>query len=588
MPIDYKKEFPLSSAIIPNKLCDLITPIGLDPQQKIEVACWLESDKHASTLERVQMQTAVVSEGSEHPLGLYNEAMNGGVVQYGSCVDEKACAAELTPSIRGLDYIVASWGDGSFFSFNLAEKVWMALGLTPRCIGNEHQKLIFDDLGLPEFGIAEGEVSSEYFWRSQRNICWRMSNEYLRKYLWLRGARAVRVFYYQTVVADHKELRELMKEQKQITIQPNSDYKWYMLDLREHEGALMIQAWAAVEVADCELCPQPHANGLVWPGIEGPMTFERANALIEPNYVYLDDKFLERYEQNAFYDSTPSKCYGEWDCGPSYKGQWSFTDCYRVGRNLIRVPIRELYQPKPDREIIHAHKHSLEPAERDLINQTSEHIAAKTQRLIDELLRLGDNLSALGACIGLEEKTTKDLVGFTRGELEYRGWLAHPPLCRLAHVSPVDMTQQSFLARCKTLHEIWQKIPDGYLKRLLEKAGCPRDELKGLRSMKLLQALANVLQQLNSREEAVDAFISAEEPLGWNSRNETLSMLFLNYDLRVADAHESAGSAISSLQTMGFDIARLNDGYGLALDFVVDGVINAFKVLNLAIEDLLE
>ena len=81
------------------------------------------------------------------------------------------------------------------------------------------------------------------------------------------------------------------------------------------------------------------------------MTHDRADALVETMPVYLDDQFLNRYEQNSHFDTTPVKIYGQWDCSPSYRGQWSFTDCVRVGRNLIKVPMRELYKPKPDREI---------------------------------------------------------------------------------------------------------------------------------------------------------------------------------------------------------------------------------------------
>lgn len=65
----------------------------------------------------------------------------------------------------------------------------MALGLPPRCVGNQHQRLVFDDFGLPEFGVAEADVSSEYHWSLKRPVSWRMSNEYLRRYLWLLGAQ---------------------------------------------------------------------------------------------------------------------------------------------------------------------------------------------------------------------------------------------------------------------------------------------------------------------------------------------------------------------------------------------------------------
>ena len=142
------------------------------------------------------------------------------------------------------------------------------------------------------------------------------------------------------------------------------------------------------------------------------------------------------------------------------------------------------------------------------------------------------------------------------------------------------MSQQVFLSRCKSLHEIWQRIPDGFLRQLLIKAGCPREIVKSLGSLKLLQALLNVLQSLNANQEAPDSFPSDDEPETWNERNDAMTPLFLNNELRVADAHDKPGKIVSILEDLGVETASLNDGYGRALDTVYDGVINAFLTLN--------
>lgn len=57
-------------------------------------------------------------------------------------------------------------------------------------------------------------------------------------------------------------------------------------------------------------------------------------------------------------------------------------------------------------------------------------------------------------------------------------------------------------------------------------------------------------------------------------------MLFIANDLRIADAHDSAGKSLQKLQDQGFDTASLHQGYGRALDFVLDGVINSFDAIN--------
>lgn len=545
-----------------------------------------ESNPHGDQAEHLHMVMAVVPGFDDGPIEVLSEAGNG-VVEYSVPTgDRQGCSADFSPSISGHDYIVAAWGDGSFYTFNLAEKVWMTLGLTPRCIGNDQQRMVYDDLGLPEIGVAEGEVASEYHWNLKRSVSWRMSNEYLRRYLWLRGARAVRVFYYSAQLPDIPEIRSIMDEESHVTRKPADGVAWYELDVREHKGGLLLQLWGSVEAMRPELCPEQTAEGILWPGSTEPMTHARANALVGHDVVYLDDRFLEKYEQSAFYDSTPAHIWDSWFCSPSYRGQWSFTECQRVGRNLIQVPMRELYKPKPDREILHARSFAIDPAELEHVDLAEEHVVAKVQRLLDVLLRLGDGLSALGATVGLN-KSAVELTGFDRGEVAANGWLAYPALCRLAQVAPLNITQQMFLARCKGLHEVWQRVPNGYIKLMLERAGCPRGAIKDLGSLKLLQALLNIIESLNDHEEASDAFASDREPEGWNDRNAAMAPLFLNNDLRIADAHEAVEQCLMTLQRLGFDIANVNAGYGRALDFVIDGVINALGAVAVAIEKLL-
>lgn len=60
-----------------------------------------------------------------------------------------------------------------------------------------------------------------------------------------------------------------------------------------------------------ELCPEQTAEGIPWPGDAQPMTHARANALVDQTPVYLDDRFLQKYEQSAFYDSTPAHVWGQ-------------------------------------------------------------------------------------------------------------------------------------------------------------------------------------------------------------------------------------------------------------------------------------
>ena len=175
-----------------------------------------------------------------NPIEILSESGIGVVEYLVPMGDVFSCSAEFSPSISGYDYMVAAWGDSSFYTFNLAEKVWMALGLSPRCVGNDQQRLAYDDLGLPEFGVAEEEVSNEYYGSSKRSINWKMSNEYLCQYLWLRSSRGVRVFYYSIQLDDVPKIRTIMNGEPHVVMQPTEGVAWYELDIRKHNGGLYI------------------------------------------------------------------------------------------------------------------------------------------------------------------------------------------------------------------------------------------------------------------------------------------------------------------------------------------------------------
>ncbi|MEP6754892.1 MAG: hypothetical protein ABJA67_05285, partial [Chthonomonadales bacterium] len=565
MPFNYIANFPIPEGVLPIQLRMLLEPVGNSPQQQVEVTSRYDFDRHGPNREYVHMIMAVVADDGPVVTPSLKESGHGVVSYSVPFADEKGSSKNYVPSISGNDYIVASWGNGSFYTYNLSEKVWMALGLSPRCVGNDNQRIVYDDLSLPEFGVAEGEVSTEFYWSPKRDVSWKMSNEYLRKYLWMRSAWGVRVFFYEKLLPDTPQLRNLMNGQVHVLLKQQNC--WYELDIREHGDKLLIQVWATVKSVSPELCQEQSANGIAWPDVDGLMTHDRADALLDITPVFLDDKFLQRYEQNDFYEATPVNVHGAWKCSPQYRGQWGFTGCERIGRNLIRVPMRELYKPKPDREILHAHTFAKAAVDISHIDLQEEHIVAKTQRLLDQLLILGDTLSALAACVGIH-KPALELVDLSRIELHANGWAAYPRLSRLAQVAPLEMSQQAFLSRCKSLHEIWQRVPSGFLKSLLEKAGCPRASVKELGSLRLLQGLLNIATHLNVNEESSDAFQNDTEPERWNEKNASMASLFLNNDLRIADAHETVEECLVTLQNLGFDIANINQGYGRALDFV--------------------
>ncbi|WP_164903104.1 hypothetical protein [Rhizobium leguminosarum] len=583
MKIHYIADFPIPETQLPPKLRTLLEPVGLDPEARVQVSTRFENDPHGPDREHVFMVMACMSE--EEALKPGQSRVSGeGVVAYGTPGKSgKGSESDYAPSVDGSDYIVASWGSGYFYTYMLAEKVWMSLGLSMRLLGQDAQRAVFDDLSRPEYDVAEGEVSSRFHYVSSGNVHWRMSNDYLRQYLWMRGLHGVRLFYYQKLIADTPEVRAIMSGEKHVELGgPNS---WYLLDIREHDGGLLMQVWAKVSAVSPQRCETTRADGLTWPGIKDPMTSTRANSIAMHHTVYMDDKFLEKYEQNVFYDTVPIKDGARWLCSPSYKGQWAFSNCVRIGRNLIQTSIGELYKPKPDREIVHAFRYAVPPEQLSNFDLTEEHIAAKVDRLVNQILLLGDKLSALGTAVGAPLDAA-DIVNFSREDLIANGWTNFPKLLQLAQVAPLDMSEQDFLARCKGIHELYQRIPDGTLRMLVQKAGHTREKIGAIKSMKLLQALTNILERLNADREKVDAFGTDPSPADLTTRNTSIAPLFVNAELRNVDAHGASGVS-KALTAIGVDVVDLNGGYGRALDQVFDKVIGAFSHINSELEGLL-
>lgn len=571
-------DFPVPADLLPERFVRLITPISADPWNVlVDVATHFQHDLHGPEREDLLMQTAVVLEADGLDLGVLRRCDFNVVSSSTPIVDRKGDVTEFAPSIGGHDYIVASWGDNSFFNFYLAEKVWMTLGLSSRTVGGDHQRVIFDDLGEPQFGVAEGEASNQYEWTSKRSVFWKMRSDYLHRYLWMRGANGVRIFYYSKLLPSRADLIALLDAHGQFV--HTAEDERYELDLRRHGGGILMQVWGAAAVLGPQLSQMRSAQGLIWPGHTDGMTSDRANALVGAHHVFLNDRFLERYEQDAIYDCHVVAIDGRWHTSPAYRGQWGFTDCVRIGRDAIRVSMRELYKPKPESEIVHAFDHVLSPEASAAIDSAQDHILSRTEKIVRHLLDLGDLLAELGGLLGVDVEADT-IVHLSRARIIADQWRPYPELRRLARVAPLDMTQSAFLARCKALNELLTRIPQRPLKRMLVFCGCSAADLENFRSFRLLQALLSFLQEANARGDNWQALAGIADEVNWKANNPVWVPLLQLNRLRNAEAHENFREMHEALAVMNFDIALLNGGYGLALDHVFDTCASAIAVLN--------
>ena len=230
----YLERLPIASTELPPRFRALLEPVSDNPLAQVEVATRYDVDQYGPDREYVHMVMAMTPDPSI-VLADVKSTSESGVVSFST--PDVRCRGGLSgfnPTASGLDYIVASSGNGSFYSYNLADNVWMTLGLSPRCLGGDLQQVAYDDLSLPAFGVVVGDVSTEYHYSPTRNVHWFMSNEYLRRYLWMHGAYGVRIFFYEALLPDSPSFRAVMAGESHVKSEPAGE--WYAFDLREHDG----------------------------------------------------------------------------------------------------------------------------------------------------------------------------------------------------------------------------------------------------------------------------------------------------------------------------------------------------------------
>ena len=113
-PIDHLATFPIQGAALPSRLRGLLSPVGLDPLEQVEVTSDLELDNHGPAAEYVHMLMAVVPESVDSPVPIFDEAGHGVVSFSVPVLGGRGESADFSPSMSGYDYIVGSWGDGSY------------------------------------------------------------------------------------------------------------------------------------------------------------------------------------------------------------------------------------------------------------------------------------------------------------------------------------------------------------------------------------------------------------------------------------------------------------------------------------------
>lgn len=582
---DYQKDFPLLISSLPEHLQKLFMLETIDnPTSNIEVATRFEKNKYENGYEYVHMLMACIPETHISQITVFPETTTGLVKEGTPYINNKGQLGSFELNVSGFDYIVASWGDGARYSYNLAEKVWMTLGLTPRLIGNEEQRIIYDDLASPLLGVASGDVCCEYEFTQSKNIKWSMRNDYLRNYLWMKNCYAFRVFFYEGYIEVTQAIIDLFGDD---TFYNKNISNWGELCLRRIENKVLLQLHAVICAVEPNKCHSINADKIIWPDQTAPYTKQELTNFATAKFVYVKDSFLEKYEKDSLYEAIPYKQYGNYFyCCPSYKGQWAFQDCVREGRNLVKISLYELYKGVPEEEIFHVHQYALNHSQIVQLNFSEENIVIKTEKFLLELCRLTNNLTEIDKILN-GSSNPHNFSEFIIDEYNNEGFRAFSIFARLYQVAPLNMSEQDFLGRCKTINEILMRLKPGSIRALLGRMGVERKRINDLKTLKLLQIFLNIVEKLDNDFECKEFFNDCKIDFDVFNNNLKMAPLFINNDLRNAEAHESVGKALDFLSQLGFDSSTAKDNYGKALDFLFDRVIDSLDILNTHVDNVL-
>jgi len=328
-------------------------------------------------------------------------------------------------------------------------------------------------------------------------------------------------------------------------------------------------------------------KGLIWPGFEKPITDDVAAGMKPSEQVYVKDGVLAKFEGRREFQINPKTG------SVSFGAQWHVGYCDRVGRDLIRLEIKKLYEGTPAHVTRHWNAFAVKPpSEMALLAAVGQrNIAIRAEEVTFAVVSMGETLAALAQSVGLTDLRPEDFVGLRRRALEYSGWWTFEDTASISRHVPLDLSADGLLDRCMSLNKlVVENLSESTLRRLLAVLSVPADAIATFGTLKLLDCIVRMAQ------------VAASTGLGLSKYGKTIwdrlkkegttpaqpiAHLFALYDIRNVKAHK-AGDRNKKLaeELERFDITAGEEaaGYGKILDKVYDALSNELGEASAKIE----
>jgi len=440
----------------------------------------------------------------------------------------------------------------------------MTYGLIPRYC--ENGETLWDDPANRVFDVVKVEPPSEYCYKLIRESRVLIRREYLQDYATVRNMSLFQT-YFVANISDHPDslsVEVIKKRRSGYLLLPNR--KLFLRTIKNNPHVILTQVWGYRHLLDPGDAPISNDNDygvLEWPGY-GIVDGTRGKSLhqigLNWDYVYVRDEVLGEYEGKPDFEIYPE--YGSVD----YGGQWSVSHCERLGRDNRPNTVKTW------------HKYSIFPPPIDdlALLREEENIAIRAKNVVYGMLKLGEVLASIASKLDVLVHSSKEFVKLDRGELDYNGWWKDEDIEPITRHAPMRMEKEVFLNRCTALYKVvGEGLVESLLRKTLHLLGADQDDIKELRSLKLLDRLVQIA--ITANEAGLN--ILTQYPTLESRRKETkpntpLPALFALYDLRIAQAHRRSENQ-EPYKIFKIDINKMASGWGEALDIVYDRTAEA-------------
>jgi hypothetical protein len=472
--------------------------------------------------------------------------------------------------------LVLSWSSHNKTVLLPDPRFLMTYGLSSRT--GENGSTRWDDPTRPVYDVVTVDAPSVWDFPLATTATVSIARDYLQDYLSLRRMALVHVFWEMRYGPIDEHAAAALGDDESVSLY-FADRTFQLNRTFDDRKVFVAQVWGARIIGLPDKLPITEdlrqKKGLTWPGFETPVTSDMAMRMTMADTVYVDDAVLAEFEGKHGYRTYPK------NGSVSFGTQWSVGFSTRVGRNLIRLELKKLYEGAPFHVISHWNKYAVEPLSETAYPAAlyERNIAVRAEELTFAVVSLGESLSALATSAGLDDHAPEDFVSLRRAALDYYGWWTFEHTEPISRHVPLSSSIDSLLERCVALDKlIVEGLSEAKLRKLLHVIGASPESIANFGSLKLLDCIVRMAQVAIS----TGLRLSKDGKRIWDrlaqeatKPPQPISQLFALYDLRVLKAHKIDGQhrkAMEELKRFGISAGEEVGGYGKIMDKIYDAL----------------